>query len=195
MSAIWIGHKASAQSQLNLKCVRIEPGDRVVKSPSSQLRWDISKKFEINNDYNIRLRNQKGRLMPIDYNLRPNSKESPYLLEVFIPSARDQRILPSEKQHLDLDAKMERATTALAAKSVISNYRNRISELEEIFDSRGNGLMSEKFKQVSAPDLCQASLDCFLKSIFISVAIGNCGRAIGVHRKASGRYQIRQMVR
>ena len=109
MSVIWVGHKANGQSHMNLKPIRIvknENEDFVLKNPSNRIKWDISKQFEINNEYNIRLRNPKGRLVPIDKNLRPNTKEAPYLLEVYIPNARDQRTVPTEVQQCDLDAKM-----------------------------------------------------------------------------------------
>lgn len=111
MNLVWIAHKPNNQSATNIKAFRIAPDNTfelysLTNSPN-KLKWSILKEFNLNEKYGMRLRNKNGRLVPIGDSIQPNTKESPYFLELFVPAIRDGN---SQVEHvgnrIDLDATM-----------------------------------------------------------------------------------------
>lgn len=79
MSLIWFIYKPKFIST----SILIEINDSPV-----EIKKKICEAFELNPTLNIRLRNRKGNLMPLNNSLRQNSRKRSYRVEVFIPAVR-----------------------------------------------------------------------------------------------------------
>lgn len=114
VNLVWVAYRPNSQSQATKK-IQVATNDteneeqqghfRITNS-SNKIKWDILKEFDLNSNYSIRLRNSKGRLVPVDNGLRPNSKESPYMLEVYVPKVGEEVEPSPSLDQIDLDAKM-----------------------------------------------------------------------------------------
>lgn len=97
MSMVWVIYKPKSI----LKAILIQSSDS-----STKVKENIKKAFRTDHNISIRIRNQKGNLIPIDASLKLNTKKSPYKLELFIPTARPVVPMSLELKEVKIHLKM-----------------------------------------------------------------------------------------
>jgi hypothetical protein len=143
----------------NLKPLLIEPGDQ-----APQIREKLFDMFNLSvhdannapmaSRVNIRLRKRNGHLVPINEDLKPNSKLGPYVLECFVAQIRRR---PSQALHdhtlkNNSDTKRqidERLTTALATRTMLNKYSIRVAQMQTTLNLSAYKYFNEIINAVS----------------------------------------------
>ena len=142
-SVIWVSYTPN-KDQINPKYKSFTIDDINIPSLTSKIiKETILSLFGLDLKLNARLRRKNGHLLPINQYLPINRKKTAYELEVFLPVVHKRPLSKYE----DLETQELRLTTAIAHKTVINNYLQRITKLESIYQSNFLKLF-ESFKKV-----------------------------------------------
>ncbi|RNA19567.1 hypothetical protein BpHYR1_044768 [Brachionus plicatilis] len=124
MSLVWFVFKQRAE----YKCIKIEE-----KETSNSIRNKIRTEFGFELRTKFRVRNWRGNLVPINDTLASNSKKNAYKIELYVPMVRT-------KVSIDSVEKVNRVTTALATKSIVYGFYQKLFRLETAFKFARNQL-------------------------------------------------------
>lgn len=135
-SVIWISYTPN-KDQINPKFKSFTIDDINIPLLTPRLiKETILSLFGLDLKLSARLRRKNGNLLPVNQHLPINRKKTAYELEVFLPVINKRALSKFE----DLSTQELRLTTALAHKTVINHYLQRIIKLESTYE--------EKFKKL-----------------------------------------------
>lgn len=124
MSLVWF----VIRQQTEYKKIRIEE-----KESPNGIRNKIRNEFGFGFNTNFRIRNWRGNLVPLNSNLVSNNRKNAHRIELFVPKLR-------KKISIDCIEKINRASTALATKSIIYGFYQKLLRLETAFKFAQNQL-------------------------------------------------------
>lgn len=114
MNNVWFFYKQQTQ----LKCIRIGQNEN-----ANSIRKKIKVEFSFEPHLDFRIRNWRGNIVPINNNLNSNCKKSAFRIELYVPIVRKKILIDSIER-------VNRVTTALATKSIIYGFYQKLYRLE-----------------------------------------------------------------
>lgn len=127
MSLVWF----VIQQRTEYKNIKIDQ-----KECPNSIRNKIRNEFGFRFNTNFRIRNWRGNLVPINDSLVSNSRKNALGIELYVPKLR-------KKVSIDSIEKINRCSTALATKSIIYGFYQKLLRLETAFKFSQNQLQKK----------------------------------------------------